>query len=300
MTQKEQIIEIDNLIEQQYTDRDYNELQALSKLFNESFLTDLEAILNINSRSETNYKDRFEISCGWIDKIPLAKFVNPVKDINGNIITGKTELGDLLLIYSYNKKSINKSGDIIIPEKRAVILQAKIANKPVPFIPIGQILTNRVNPTSKELALLSSWPEFDLYKTSRAKKPILNNIKLDSSEANAKFIGYFRKKWSVGKPINKEACEASIGSLIVDMIAGYEGQAFDISSLKDWDTLIKTILEICGDYNLPKSLFGSSESSRFKNIIRSPLMLFFFFGRSLINTRRFPILFITRMVEEGE
>jgi len=300
MTEIEQIQAIDQLIKNQYAFKNYGELQALSKLFDTKFLNDLETILNVNSRIQKSYKDRFEISCGWIDKIPLAQFTNPILDINGNSIKGKMELGDLLLIYTHNRVNIkSKETKFYSAENRATIVQAKIADKALPEVPIGKMPTRYVSSTSKELALLSSWPEFDLYQTSRSKLPILTKIQLDSTKPNAKFAGYFSKNWYVGKPVYKDICNDSFGSLIVGMIKGNEGQEFDVTKTSNWDKLIETLVSICGKYQLPNFVFGGSKGSRFINIPRRPLIFYFYFFYFFTTARRFPIIVINRIVEEG-
>ncbi|UGS24477.1 hypothetical protein [Flavobacterium channae] len=301
MTLTQQIQAINNLVEKQYLSGNYGELAALSKLFKNKFLEDLETILNINSRNEPYYKERFEVSCGWIDKIPLAKFTSTINDINGNRITGKMELGDLLLIYTHNNKfSTDKGIQNNAIQNRAAIVQAKIADKAFPLVPIGQIYSSKVNSTSKELALLSKWPEFDLYQTSKSTNPLLTNVNLDRTKPNAKFAGFYQKKWYVGEPSHTAVCNDSLGDLIMGMISGRDGQDFDTSKTGDWNSLIKKMVEICGKYQLPNFIFGSSSGSRLKNITRTPLILFFFFGWDIFTPRRFPILVINKISEEGK
>jgi len=301
MKETEQIQAINDLIENQYASKKYGELQALSKIFNKNFLDELENILNSTSRNEPKYRDRFEVSCGWIDKIPLAQFINPVNDINGNSIKGKMELGDLLFIYSHNRINvISKGVENQSVENRAVIVQAKIANKANPEVPIGRISKGSVSSTSKELALLSSWPEFDLYQTSRSKVPLLTNIQLDATKSNAKFAGYFLKQWFVGEPTHKFVCNESLGSLIVNLKTGKEGQDFDTTKTFDWDKLIKTLIDTCGKYKLPNFIFKGSAWGRFFNIPRSPLIFYFYFGKNIFTRKRFPIIVINRIVQEGE
>ncbi|MBF04849.1 MAG: hypothetical protein CMP76_16325 [Flavobacterium sp.] len=301
MTLGEKATAIDNLIGKQYLSGIYGELAALSKLFKDEFLRGLEKILNINSRNEPNYKESFEVSCGWIDKIPLAKFTGTVTDINGNYIRGKMELGDLLIIYTSNNSFKTKDGiktDSLA--NRAIIVQAKIANKAFPNVPIGSIRSGRANSTSKELALLSKWPEFDLYQTSKSTIPLLQNLNLDNSKPNAKFAGFFSRKWYIGKPSYGETCTDSLGDLITGLIKGIEGEDFDIGKTGDWNSLIKELVEVCGKYQLPNFIFGKSAGSRFKSMKRTPLILFIFFGFDIFSPRRFPILVINKVTFEGK
>lgn len=81
--------EIDDLLSRIYTKNKYSELEALSKLFNLDFLEQLEKLLNRNCRNEENFRESYKISYGWIDKIPLAKFTSPTKNINNITIKGK-------------------------------------------------------------------------------------------------------------------------------------------------------------------------------------------------------------------
>ncbi|MFD2943256.1 hypothetical protein [Flavobacterium notoginsengisoli] len=296
MTETQQIKEIDKLVSAQYSSSNYGELKALSKLFDTAFLKELENILNKNSRMEKHYKDRYEVSVGWIDKIPLAKFVHAVNDVNGNPIKTKMELGDLLLIYTHNRINITSKGtEVQSAENRAAIVQAKIAGDKNPKVPIAKISDSRVSSTSKELALLSSWPEFDLYQTSKSKTPLLNNIQLDSTKPNAKFAGYNSKKWYIGRPVYEEECKESMGSLIIGMLKGREGEDFDISKSSDWDRLIETLVVTCGKYKLPNFLFPGSTGDRYLTIPKKPLIFFF----SFFKPKKFPIVVINRIVQEG-
>lgn len=293
------IDKINDLIENLYSDKKYSELKALSKLFSVDFLKDLEAILNKDRRNEKNFKDRIDVSVGWIDKIPLASFKNQVKDYNGNVIKNKVELGDFLLVHTHSQTFI-QDGETINQnfDNRAIIIQAKLSNKRNPNVPIGKLNKSKVNSTSKELALLSDWPTFNLFKTSGSKTEILSDINLDKTKSNRKFSGYYKKHWDLGNPKHNQICDETMGGLITKMIDKKEGQVFKKNDTKDdWSRLINKIIELCGEYKLPGYIFGK-QKNRYVftgTLFSNPIILFFFFFKK----KKFPVLTINRIFYEG-
>jgi hypothetical protein len=64
--------------------------------------------------------DVFDVSLGWIDKIPLASFINKEKDIHGNLIKEKVEIGDFLLVYTHSQTLIKAEYQIL---ERFIVIQ---------------------------------------------------------------------------------------------------------------------------------------------------------------------------------
>lgn len=294
--------EIDDLLSRIYTKNKYSELEALSKLFNLDFLEQLEKLLNRNCRNEENFRESYKISYGWIDKIPLAKFTSPTKNINNITIKGKTELGDVLFIYTHKiKNNTDKSADKII-DTRASLIQAKIAKKASPLTPIVK-MSKRICSTSKELKLFSDWPEFDLYKTSNSSKPVLRKLNLDINEQNRKFSGYYSKNWYFGNPQINSICDKTYGKFFIDFINRREGQSFENESNRtDWDLLINKIVSVCKEYNLPPYLFGKRKPRFFElnHFYSTPILLYFYFFWFLIPKKKFHVLIINKISEEGK
>lgn len=292
--------EINRLIKNLYSDKKYAELEALSKLFSVDFLRDLENLLNKGRRNEEYYKDKIDVSVGWIDKIPLASFKDQVKDYYGNIITSKVELGDFLIVYTHSLTYQENGGNTIIKnlDSRAILIQAKISNVRNPVIPIGAMDKNKVTSTSKELALLSDWPTFDLFKASRSKLSTLSKIKLDKHKSNRKFAGYFNKQWDIGNPIINQSCNETFGELISKMMDQREGQFFTKNNpTDDWSRLINKIIELCGKYEVPGYIFGKGQKRYiFTNkLFSTPIPIFHYFLRK----KKFPVFVINRIFSEG-
>ncbi len=290
------ISRIDELIKNQYSNREYKELKALANLFSYNFIYNLERILNENCINNDSFSDKYKIQEGWIDKIPMAEFLNVEYDINKNQIHGRVEIGDFLIVFHhYFKNKRTNQQDV---SSRAVIVQAKIANMAYPKVPIVKIAKNKFSSTSKELKLLSDWPIFNLYKTSKSNEAVQKSLKIIPSYNKAKFAGYYNKTWYIGNPKALEICSVTLGSLIDDIIRGNEGASFQNNNFQtDWDKLINSIIAICKEYALPPSLF----SRRGKRLLRSSLLysyaLLFLFP--LFQFRpRFRVLIINRYTEE--
>lgn len=296
------VTEINELISSLYNKNKYSELEALSKLFNKEFLRRLERLLNRSCRNEEYFRESYKISYGWIDKIPLAKYTNPTSNINNITIEGKTELGDIIFIYTHtNKDNTGKSLNRIF-DTRASLVQTKIAKKAFPVTPIVK-MSKRICSTSKELKLLSDWPEFDLYKTSKSSIPELRKLNLDIKERNRKFSGYFSKNWYFGNPQINSICDKTFGKFIVDLINGIEGQSFENkSNTTDWNRLVNKIISICGEYNLPPYIKGIRKPRFFdlNYFYSTPILLYFYFFLGFIPRKKFHVLIINKVSEEGK
>jgi hypothetical protein len=293
--------EIDKMIYNLYSDKRYGELRALARLFSPQFLNELENILNTGCRNEEFFKDVYDVSLGWIDKIPLASFIDKVKDINGNLIKSKVEIGDFLLVYTHSQTYKNKGEHVIQTfDKRAIIVQAKISQRRNPNVPIAKMNKNKVSSTSKELTLLNKWPSFDLYRNSRSKSIELEKINLNREEACAKFAGYYDKSWDCGEPDFGSTCNLTLGELFTNLIDKKTGCSFnsDNKNINDWSRLINKLMELCGYYHLPGYIFGKNKSRLINKgiLYYNPFgMLFDFFSK-----KRFPVLVVNRIFFEGK
>ncbi len=292
---------INELVSSIYPSKKYGELDALSRLFSKIFLLGLEQILNYGCRDEECFKEKYNVSVGWIDKIPLASFIYKEKDIHDNLIKGKVEIGDLLLVYTHSQTFEDKGKRVIQSlDMRAVIIQAKISKTKFPTVPITKLYKSRVTSTSKELKLLSEWPLFDLYKNSRSKSKELENINLSRDKACAMFSGFYDKKWYCGEPDLGNICKLSLGELFTNLINGSFGSKFnpDTKNLNDWDRLIDKLLKLCGNYQLPGYIFGKNKSrlQTTGTLSCNPIGL----SLDFFVKKKFPVLVINRIFFEGK
>lgn len=89
----------------------------------------------------------------------------------------------------------------------------------------------------------------------------------------------------------------------MDLINQREGQSFENKSNKtDWDKLVNKIINICGEYNLPPYLFGKRKP-RFLDLsylYSTPILLYFYFFGIIIPRKKFHVLIINKISEEGK
>ncbi|WP_206986608.1 hypothetical protein [Hymenobacter telluris] len=296
-------VQIDTLIASQYANKHYGELEAVSMLFSRAFLTGLKSILNHNPWHRPNIKSRYNIRIGWIDKIPLAEFNPPAIGVNGATITQRVEVGDFMIILSENHLQRNPDDTIrYCKNQRALIVQAKLSDQQNPTSPIGHIPPSGITPTLKELALLSSWPSFDLYLASRSKTHIIKNLNIPFNPQQSCFSGFNNKKWFCGQAVNKAPCNLSLGEVIENITKRNAGFVFnEVSPQNDWDELIKAMVDICQKKNRPKRYINTAAPGRLLSA----------FTQFIDDTQYkdlvleednpvFPILFIDRYLIEGE
>jgi hypothetical protein len=298
------IQQINQLISGLYSDNNYTELKALSLLISKRFISGLENILNSKAINIASYNEEYKVSLGWIDKCPYAQFINKTKDHWEIDITNKrVEIGDLLIIFSSNEITHKRV------QMRASIIQTKISKKiPLFEVPIDTLSENNCTSTSKQLALLSSWPEFDLYKAARSNSTLLSHLKVLSSNQNSKFSGYHNKAWYCGDPQFGDQCSISLGDHFYNILHNIDGTVFDPSSPKsDWDKLITTMMDLCETYTLPPSQYGITDSKKmvhnfllFNNISRTAKYRNRFTITNWRCTKRYPIIMIDKVMKEGE
>ena len=137
---------------------------------------DARNALKLRKEPERQFYEDIYVDFQWIDKIPLLAFEQ--KDINGHKIENKTELGDLFIQYRHSHVFTKDGSDEVSTRlHRSLVVQAKIAEKENPEVPIGHVNKQRANSTSKELKLLESWPTFDMYETgANSSKPLAENL----------------------------------------------------------------------------------------------------------------------------
>lgn len=256
---------IEKTLKSLYKNKKYGELSSLYKLFDKklgnAIVSHLQDELNLRE-SERSFA-RIYVDFQWIDKIPLASFVNPQKDLNGNLIDSKTELGDLFIQYRHNNAWKNKNENVGTHQycHRSLVIQSKLASKDNPIVPIGVIRKNKINSTSKELKLLEEWPEFDLYETSKSNNSLAKNLKVLESENPFAFFGGFTnssQKWSFGVAKNGTICNETFSQVISNLANGKAGK--DISKDKAWEIISSAITKTCSNRNIPTSIAGKIES----------------------------------------
>lgn len=282
---------LDKLINKQYVDLvNTSELYQLSKLFNPSFIKDLLELIKPGLTNHAHYKQSLDITLCWIDKRPLADFSKQkVKDHNNNTVTQKVEVADAAF-YFFSENGYYQNGKENITHESSVSLlfQAKRSTSvKAPVVPVGQSKVAN-NSTAKELALLSSWPKFDLYKNSGNKSPIYLDMKIDYPNGKVPPFGWFgvcppskaeawKSRWMCGPSKLGSRCEYTLGQLLSALLTRstlgsdkvHSGEEFNFDSKwvsgqklngeRPWDILNNEILAQCKESNLPKSIFTTEK-----------------------------------------
>lgn len=255
---------IDRTLNSLYKKKKYGELSSLYKIFDKKLG---DAIVSVLSEELKLYdsKRAFEkvyVDFQWIDKIPLAFFIQPQTDINGNSIDTKTELGDLFIQYRHNNVWDNNGNSGVHQYcHRSLIVQAKLASEDNPIVPIGRVSESKANSTSKEIKLLEEWPEFDLYETAGSKSPLAKNLIVSKGCSPFAFFGGFStssQNWSFGIAKYGEVCRKNFSELVLELAQDKAGK--ELSSDIAWKTVSLEITKICGNRNLPPSIAKKIES----------------------------------------
>lgn len=289
--------EIDDCIDKRYGHRTGGgELKQLAQLFSAAFWREFEALLkNKFIRTKGPFKQEVRVGLGYIDKIPLAKMALGTSDIHGNPITEKTEVGDAAFFFI--DEHYGRDGSLHSRSARCLILQAKQASTGTlpKVVPIVHLPKKQNNSTLKELALLSTWPTFDLYFSSRSKNPLQTDYDVSSSSVvgvvdppKAWYIGAspavtpaWSPRWIAGPSVNGAACDQTLGSILHAVLEtrGWLGGSeavgksfhFDPARLKgvdsklaitntppNWDDLCHQLILACNSIDLPHHLFRKS------------------------------------------
>lgn len=253
----------------------YDELYQLKMLFTARFRRGLERLLN-GTLLHSGRPKICDVQIGWIDKIPIA---------GAPQLSSGTEIGDAV-IFSYDRR-VDRHGKTASLDARAVILQAKIATQQTqivaPTVPINYSAS-----TPDELALLSSWPIFDLRATGASKTDLLKGVAVTSSvrppphawfiAAPGSALGAAAKGWPswwmAGRALNGDPCTTTLGQLLVAFLAptraspnvgfpftvGFRSAALSttggpLGPPTDWSDLCNTIRWILPRYRAPRSKF---------------------------------------------
>lgn len=255
---------IDKAVKALYGSKKYGELSSLYKLFDETVSDAIASELSdkLNLCNSTRAFDKIYVDLQWIDKIPLASFVTPQKDLNGHKIINKTEIGDLFIQYRHtNAYPIDGNEEVHSYCHRALVVQAKLASVEKPKVPIGYVNRKCVNSTTKELKLLESWPTFDLYETSRSSQPLARGLSVKLDDVPFSFYGGFSnqsKSWFFGKAKYTELCNKSFSDIIVELANNDAGKDVDHDSA--WETITSEITKTCQNRKMPPSIARRIES----------------------------------------
>jgi hypothetical protein len=306
---------IDKAVEALYGNKKYGELSSLYKLFDNTVSEAISSQLStdLNLRNSPLAFDKIYVDLQWIDKIPLASFITPQKDLNGHKITSKTEIGDLFIQYRHtNAFDVDGDKEIHPYCHRALVVQAKLASEDKPVVPIGYVNKNSFNSTTKELKLLEDWPDFDMYETSRSGQPVAKNLSVKASNIPFSFYGGFSNKsksWFFGKAKNAQVCKKSFSDIIVELAKNNSGK--DVSNDPAWKTITLEITKTCRNRNMPPLIAGKVESRNKSKLINSgvvysfPAPFVYLFQRgwarfmSLFRNKKMLVITIDRVSYEG-
>ena len=140
------------------------------------------------------------------------------------------------MLFAFDE-TVDRHGNIISSEARALILQAKVASTysqlKSPSVPI----TRCVGSTARELSFLSRWPEFSLYKTGRSNRSPITSfgsfgqvspvpppfawyiVAPKCRTLKVKISSAWRSWWMAGPASSGNACATTFGDLIVSFLA---------------------------------------------------------------------------------
>jgi hypothetical protein len=263
------------------------ELQQLTELFCDNFIGRLKQILSTAlNPAKGSSSEELDFQLGWIDKIPLASVASQFQE--------KVELGDVVVLafkHSYEARTQR----LYNSRACALILQAKVTNDERqltnPTVPVTPLKGS----TLRELALLSSWPKFDLYATARSKVPLVNDIHLKTNSTSIPPYGWYivapnitglrpslgtqwPSWWMAGAAKKGNCCDISFGALLVHFLketpittdgttvpVGHEftwrGKLPSVLTGTDWTRLCHEIIKLLPTYCLPPSLFPKHQNS---------------------------------------
>lgn len=262
-----------------------SELSLLARLFSGNhFLLDLKGLLQSKMRkSGPGFSEEADVRIAWIDKRPYAQ------------MTGckRVEIGDSAIFYIQSSSTTTTAPRI--DKARAVILQAKVHDK-IDFIPLVPV-TERSKSTALQLKLLSNWPRFDLYQSTRGASRLANDVEIDTSLAGYAWfmatprnaptvsaqVSWWRSPWMCGEPAQGASFTHTLGELMVNFLnppdrgnprpgQHHPGLPFalaiaDLNSRvepasKGWDRLCIELLRSADRSQLPPHLFPNQSSQK--------------------------------------
>lgn len=277
------------------------ELAQLAVLLQPPYIRDLYQALAPRSRSEAMRRS-LHIKLGWIDKMPLAApgGVGP-----------RVELGDLA-IFSIDQ-IVAADGNSIGPlQARAVLAQAKVVRSRkgmlAPVVPVAR----EAGTTKRELELLTYWPQFDLYKWSKSRAPIVKGINLRGAAAGILPYGWYiaapcdpQKRlgnppdpwtswWMAAPPVRSHPVEITFGRFLTEFLRRKPittkvgplsvGAQFACPSYppprvgSGWDRLCAELLALVEANPAPQHIFGQSKT-RLTSL--EPILSSFLSGRKM-------------------
>jgi hypothetical protein len=228
------------------------ELSALDRLMSDRVLSAIKADEESLLRHEKNYDQKIYVDMIWIDKIPLARFCNSVADCNGRSIKSKVEIGDLVI--QRTRSQLHSEGSAHVISNRSLVVQAKVTKDAPAIVPIASIKPHAVTSTTKELALLQHWPKLDLYATSRSKKPLLENIKIDEGRPHSFYGGFNTRSqaWTFGRARMGEECQLEFYDLLQGLTTQNLGEV--VTGSGTWSQLMGGVLSAASNRTIPKYL----------------------------------------------
>lgn len=245
-----------------------SELQNLSKLFSNSVLSGIEAILSLALTKGS----KASVDIAWIDKRPIAYWS---KKHPG------AELGDMMIVsHYYQPNGAYKNS-------RACLLEVKQSKTmDVPPVPV-----TRGKSTLNQLHILTLWPKLlYLRMTGSHKSSLMKNIDLQSSStadellSQAWYVAVKPKshphRWVAAPAIAGAPFRYTLGEIIAACLQGESLPKFPaVSRYKvgrdfigkpdfatnpnpEWADLICGIAFTAHEYALPQSHFGKSAGKR--------------------------------------
>jgi hypothetical protein len=284
---------IDQSIAKIYPKLGGGELSQLAKLFKGGFSTGLMQVLRPHVVSNPGLTRSVDVSIAWIDKGPYALMTGE---------TSRVELADTAVFYF---DVVRWPGGTHIRESRCLLLQAKAA-KTDAQIGAPSVCINPPNPspgttTQRELRLLSTWPEFDMYASSSPKEanPRVAGLKVTTQQSrtppphgwfmgtprsnpNAAQKAAWRSAWMCAPAKPSHSCNETLGSLLARHLSGGQmpnepqrsvaaGEPFaftsgDLSapvpSCTGWDRVCIEILRAVDGRDIPPHLTGGAATER--------------------------------------
>ena len=269
----------------------YGELKALERLFSDQFLRGIEQ--SERKALGTTQRQSVYVDLAWIDKIPLAQFCTPQVDHNGQTISGRVELGDLLI---HRTDTIVTRKDVFVRDSRSVIVQAKITKHTNPIVPVGPMSVTRCTSTSKELKLLQDWPTFDLYETSRSLSKLLENVSINTADPHSFFAAFVKPtaSWLVGKATLDTPCNEDFDAFFANLRDRNYGASTQDDS--EWAKLTHQVLGVARNRRLPPSLNKVNKSVRGR--VQSAVVHAAGFSFRLLPRRRMAVIMIDVVFDE--
>lgn len=269
----------------------YGELKALERLFSDQFLRGIEQ--SEKKALGHNQRQSVHVDLAWIDKIPLAQFCTLQVDHNGQAISGRVELGDLLI---HRTDTMVTREKVYVRDSRSVIVQAKITKHTNPIVPVGPMSDTRCTSTSKELKLLQDWPTFDLYETSRSLSELLKNVSINKANPHSFFAAFVKPtaSWHLGKASRDTPCNEDFDAFFANLRNRIYGASTENNS--DWAKLTHQVLGVARNRRLPPSLSKVDKTVRGR--VQSAVFHAAGFSFRLLPRRRMAVIMIDVVFDE--